>query len=43
MLDKAQRAHDAFLASQKELIYKFNEMTEEQQDAEMLKYTNLKL
>lgn len=43
MLDKAQKEYDTFLASQRELTYNFAEMTKEQQDAEMLKYTTLKL
>jgi len=43
MLNKAQKDYDAFLASQKELTYDFDGMTKEQQDAEMLKYTKLKL
>lgn len=43
MLDTAQKAYEAFLNKQKSLDYNFSAMTKDEQDAEMLAYTTLKI
>lgn len=43
MLTKAQEAYNTFLASQSLPTYNFTGMTQAEKDAEMVKYTELKI